>query len=61
MSNPLQFFQQARVEIAKIQWAKRREVMVTSLMVFLFASLMAAFFALVDMGIRAGLGMIVGG
>lgn len=53
--NPLQFIQEVRAEIAKVIWPSRREVMVTSTMVFLLAILTAAFFFLVDFLIRRGL------
>ena len=53
--NPLQFIQEVRAEIAKVIWPTRREVMVTSAMVFFLAVLTAAFFFLVDFLIRQGL------
>lgn len=51
-TNPLQFIQQVRAETAKIVWPTRREVMLTTVMVFIMASLVAIFFSLVDIGIR---------
>ncbi|MCK0169427.1 preprotein translocase subunit SecE [Jannaschia sp. S6380] len=54
-TNPAQFLQQTRAEVAKITWPNRREVMITTLMVFLLAMLAAAFFFLVDLVIRTGL------
>lgn len=55
VTNPFQFMQQVRAEVAKIVWPTRREVMLTTVMVFIMASLTAVFFALVDLGIREGL------
>ncbi|WP_299748664.1 preprotein translocase subunit SecE [uncultured Boseongicola sp.] len=55
MANPLQFAQQTRAEIAKVVWPSRREVVLTSSMVFLLSILTAAFFFLVDFLIRQGL------
>ena len=55
MTNPFQFMQQVRAEVAKIVWPTRREVMLTTVMVFIMATLTAIFFALVDLGIRGGL------
>ena len=55
LTNPLQFIQQVRAEIAKVVWPTRREVMLTSVMVFLLAMFTAAFFFLVDFLIRQGL------
>ena len=53
--NPLQFIQQVRSEVSKVVWPTRREVMLTTVMVFILAALTAVFFALVDILIRAGL------
>lgn len=58
-TNPIQFIQQVRAEVAKIVWPTRREVLLTSVMVFIMAALTATFFALVDLGIRGGLQMIL--
>ncbi|WP_299655796.1 preprotein translocase subunit SecE [uncultured Jannaschia sp.] len=54
-TNPVQFIQQTRAEIAKIAWPTRREVILTTVMVFLLAMLAATFFFLVDLVIRTGL------
>ena len=58
-TNPLQFIQQVRAEVAKVVWPTRREVMLTTVMVFIMAALTAIFFALVDMAIRGGLQAIL--
>ncbi|MEM6310236.1 MAG: preprotein translocase subunit SecE [Pseudomonadota bacterium] len=55
VTNPFQFLQQVRSEVSKIVWPTRREVMLTTVMVFIMASLTAVFFALVDLAIRGGL------
>ncbi|MEM9577590.1 MAG: preprotein translocase subunit SecE [Pseudomonadota bacterium] len=54
-TNPLQFIQQVRAEVSKVVWPTRREVMLTTVMVFIMAALTALFFALVDIIIRSGL------
>jgi preprotein translocase subunit SecE len=54
-TNPLQFIQQTRAEVAKIIWPTRREVLLTTVMVFIMAALFAAFFSVVDIIIRMGL------
>ena len=54
-TNPLQFVQQVRAEVGKIVWPTRREVVLTTIMVFVMAMLTAIFFALVDLLIRQGL------
>jgi preprotein translocase subunit SecE len=57
--NPLQFFQQVRSEVAKVVWPTRREVLLTTIMVFVMAALAALFFSLVDFAIRSGLTLIL--
>ncbi|THD76077.1 preprotein translocase subunit SecE [Thalassobius vesicularis] len=54
-TNPLQFVQQVRSEVGKVVWPTRREVLLTTVMVFVMASLTAVFFALVDLAIKGGL------
>ena len=54
-TSPIQFIQQTRAEISKVVWPSRREVLLTTGMVFLMATLLAVFFALVDLLIRSGL------
>jgi preprotein translocase subunit SecE len=54
-ANPLQFVQQVRGEIAKVVWPTRRETTVTTVMVFIMASLVSLFFFLIDLIIRLGL------
>ena len=55
ITNPLTFIQQVRAEVAKVVWPTRREVMLTSVMVFALSMVTAAFFFLVDFLIRQGL------
>ena len=59
-TNPLQFIQQVRAEIAKVVWPSRREVLLTTVMVFVMASLTAVFFFFVDFMIRQGLQALLG-
>jgi preprotein translocase subunit SecE len=59
-TNPMQFVQQVRAEVAKVVWPTRREVLLTTLMVFLLAVFAAIFFALVDLAIRMGLTGVLG-
>ena len=54
-TNPLQFIQQVRAEVAKIVWPTRRETGLTTVMVMIMATLFAMFFFLVDLAIRFGL------
>lgn len=59
-TNPFQFIQQTRAEIAKVVWPTRREVLLTTVMVFIMASLTAVFFFFVDFLIRTGLEVLLG-
>ena len=60
-TNPFQFLQQVRSETAKVVWPTRREVLLTTVMVFIMSALTAVFFFFVDWVIRtalaAGLGL----
>jgi len=60
ITNPFQFLQQVRAEVAKVVWPTRREVILTTVMVFILAALTAIFFAIVDILIRGGLNSILG-
>ena len=55
MTNPAQFIQQVRSEVSKGGWPTRREVFLTTIMVFVMSAIAALFFGLVDLGIRSGL------
>ena len=58
-TNPMQFAQQVRAEVAKIVWPSRRETGITTVMVFIMATLFAIFFSVVDIAARAGLEAII--
>ncbi|WP_147126805.1 preprotein translocase subunit SecE [Shimia ponticola] len=58
--NPSKFIQETRAEVSKVVWPTRREVTLTTIMVFIMAALTAVFFSLVDLGIRSGLTAILG-
>tara|TARA_B100000886_G_C20212942_1_gene403187 strand:- start:289 stop:486 length:198 start_codon:yes stop_codon:yes gene_type:complete len=60
ITNPAQFIQQVRSEVSKVVWPARREVLLTTVMVFIMSALAALFFALIDLGIRSGLQGIIG-
>ena len=59
-TNPIKFIQQVRSEVSKVVWPTRREVLLTTVMVFIMAALAAVFFALVDITIRFGLNTLLG-
>ena len=48
MKNPAQFVSEVRNEAAKVVWPTRKEAGVTTLMVFVMATLVAIFFFFVD-------------
>lgn len=58
-ANPLQFIQQVRTEVGKVVWPTRREVVLTTVMVFIMALLTGVFFFFVDWLIRTGLTQIL--
>ncbi|MCY4541485.1 MAG: preprotein translocase subunit SecE [Rhodobacteraceae bacterium] len=59
-TSPLQFVQEVRTEVSKIVWTKRRDLLVTTGLVFLMATLASIFFFLVDQVIRLGLVGLLG-
>jgi preprotein translocase subunit SecE len=58
-TNPFQFVQQVRAEVAKVVWPTRRETGITTVMVMIMASIFAAFFFVVDILIRFSLETIL--
>ena len=59
-TNPIQYIQQVRSEVSKVVWPTRREVLLTTVMVFILAALTALFFSLVDLTIQFGLSSVLG-
>lgn len=47
-SNPFTFLQQVRVEAAKVTWPSRRETMISTVMVLVFALIAMLFFFTAD-------------
>jgi preprotein translocase subunit SecE len=52
MTNPFEFMQQVRAEGDKVTWPSRRETLITTAMVFVFALLASLFFLFSDYVIR---------
>ena len=52
MINPFEFMQQVRAEGSKVTWPSRRETLITTAMVFVFAIIASLFFLLTDQVIR---------
>jgi len=59
-ASPSQFVRQVREETRKVTWPSRRETLITTLMVFIFASFMGVFFLLVDTVFTFILGNVFG-
>ena len=59
-TNPGEFVQQVRREVAKVTWPSRRETMVTTMMVFIFVAISSVFFLLVDQVLSSGVKLILG-
>ena len=60
MENPAKFISQVRAEVGRITWPTRREVITTTIMVLIMASLASIVFFLVDLGIKSGLAALLG-
>jgi preprotein translocase subunit SecE len=58
-TNPFQFLQQVRAEVAKVVWPTRRETMLTTIMVLIMAALTSVFFFLIDSVIRTALRLVL--
>ena len=58
-TNPLEFLQQVRSEVAKVTWPTRRETGITTVMVLVMAVGSALFFMVVDWVIRVGLSLLL--
>ena len=58
--NPVQYIQQVRAEVAKVVWPTRKEVLLTTVMVFVMSAITAVVFAIVDILIRGGLQTVLG-
>jgi len=58
--NPGEFVRQVRQEASKVTWPNRKEVGVTTAMVFIAVTLAAIFFLLVDLAANRAIGFILG-
>lgn len=58
--SPFKFLQEVRTETSKVTWPTRRETMITTIMVFVVAALMALFFLAADQVIRLVVTFILG-
>jgi preprotein translocase subunit SecE len=58
--NPFTFLQQVRTETAKVTWPSRRETMISTMMVVMFAFIAAIFFFAADQVMAYGVELILG-
>lgn len=58
-TNPFEFIQQVRDEVAKVTWPTRNETGVTTLMVFVMAVVASLFFLFADMILGWGVSSIL--
>jgi preprotein translocase subunit SecE len=58
-TNPFEFLQQVRAETSKVTWPTRRETLITTAMVFVFAIAAAIYFLIVDQVIRLVLNFVL--
>ena len=59
-TSPFQFIQQVRQEVSKVTWPTRKELTITTIMVFIMVVLAAVFFLIVDQIISVGIKLILG-
>ena len=59
-TNPFNFLQQVRDEVAKVTWPTRNETGVTTLMVVAMAFVAALFFLLADWLMGSGVSLVLG-
>lgn len=58
--SPFKFFQEVRSETAKVTWPSRREVLITTGMVFVMVFIASIFFLFADQIIRLGVTFLLG-
>jgi preprotein translocase subunit SecE len=59
-TNPFEFLQQVRTEVAKVTWPSRRETVITTVMVLLMSLAAALFFLAADFVIRNLISLVLG-
>ncbi|MFQ5958288.1 MAG: preprotein translocase subunit SecE [Alphaproteobacteria bacterium] len=59
-TSPNEFLRQVRQETSKVTWPTRKELAVTTGMVFVMVTLMAVFFLIVDWVLSLGVRTILG-
>ncbi len=58
-TSPIEFIREVKREASKVTWPTRREALITTVMVFIMATIMAIFFLLVDQALLFGVEKIL--
>jgi preprotein translocase subunit SecE len=59
-TNPGEFVRQVRQELARVTWPTRKEVAITTVMVFIMVFILALFFLVVDQAVSRAVRLILG-
>ncbi|MDP6014381.1 MAG: preprotein translocase subunit SecE [Alphaproteobacteria bacterium] len=59
-TSPAEFVRQVRQEVSRVTWPTRKEVAVTTIMVFIMVTVLSIFFLLVDQVLSFGVRQILG-
>jgi preprotein translocase subunit SecE len=59
-TNPFEFLQQVRTEVAKVTWPSRKETIVTTIMVLVMSILAALFFLAADWVLHSFVLLVLG-
>ncbi|MDH6235232.1 preprotein translocase subunit SecE [Mesorhizobium soli] len=59
-TNPFTFFQQVRSETAKVTWPSRRETLISTIMVIVFAIIAMIFFFAADQLMAYAISLLLG-
>lgn len=59
-TNPFTFLQQVRTETSKVTWPSRRETLISTMMVLVFALIASIFFFVADQLMAWGIELILG-
>ena len=59
-TNPFEFLQEVREEANKVTWPTRREIMISTAMVFIMVFVASIFFLIVDSILHRGVQWILG-
>ncbi len=60
ITNPFTFLQQVRTETSKVTWPSRRETLISTVMVLIFAMIASVFFFVADQAMAWGIELILG-